>query len=349
MPEPNQFDSLGEKTKNINIALKYTNGDMEKARKMVNGQLNDVVIAKGRFSVANHTYGIFLFFYNKENRYIMNINSLLTKTKALHEKVSINDNWKFFYGKFKDFINLESPPENNSVSSYDFTRHLIDSLKGYEIFDYIAESNVELSTDALTEIISKLFNRDEVHCRLDFEQTSSLALELSGIPVEEPPSSLDQTETPGQTGEEKLMAKIESEAAHVIDGRVIVAPVKGKYIKDIEPGDKIKVLFTNEDDSIAVKVATAQKAITPDGEMLPVKARIKAKIPLKEGGFMLYGVVAKNILARIVEEENVKIEMDMPQQVPASDATNNPLLLYIAFGSGIALIILILLILLMKT
>lgn len=349
MPENNQFNSLGETTKNINIALKYTNGDIEKARKMVTGQWNDVVVTKGRFSVGNHTFGIFLFFYNKENRYIMNINSLLSKSKSLHDKISINDNWKFFYSKFKDFVNLESPPENDSVSSYEFTRHLIDSLKGYEIYDYIAESNLELSTDALIEIIAKLFNREEVNCQIEFEQTSSLVLELSQIPVEEPPSSKEQADGTGISAEEKLMAKIESEAMHVIDGRVIVAPVKGKYIKDIQQGDKIKVLFTNEEDSIAAKVASAQKAITDEGEMLPVKARIKAKIPLKEGGFMLYGVVAKNILARIVEEENVKIEMDVPQQTPTNEKTNSPLLLYVAFGSGILLIILVLIILLMKT
>jgi len=314
MAETNQFDSLGEKTRLINTALKYTRGDVEKAKQMVNGQLNDVIITKGRFSVGGHTYGVFLIFFNIENNYIMNLNSLISDTRSIHDKVSINDGWKFFYSKFKDFVSNEVKSGPKGGGSYEFTRHLIESLGGYDVFGYIVENNIEIVTDILREIIEKYYNRDETQCQLDFEKTSSLQLELSGIPVEEPSIT---KEKPGDetdpSEEERLIARIEKEADHVVDGRVIVSPVKGKYINDILTGDKMKVLLTNENDNIAVKVATAQKAITPDGEMLPVKARVKAKIPLREGGFMIYGVVAKNILVRIVEEENVKIEMETTQ------------------------------------
>lgn len=345
MPEPNQFNSLGEKAKSLNIALKYTKGNMDKALQMVNGQLQDVIVTKGRFSVGNHTFGIFIFFYNYEHRYIMNVNSLISKSKSIHDKISINDNWKYFYHKFKDFVNLEVPPKYNTVSSYDFTNHLLNSLSGYDAYDYIIDKNLELATDAITEIISKLFNREEVFCQLEFEETNSLMIELSGIPVEDPPSS-EQPVSIAQSEEENLMKKIESEAAHIINGRVIVSPVKGKYINDITVGDRIKVLL-NQNDEIAVKVATAQKAITPEGDLLPVKARIKAKIPQPTGGFVLYGVVAKNILTKIIEEENVKIEMDNPIQ--PLETTNSPALpLYIAAGLAILLIALILLIFLIK-
>ena len=348
MPELNQFDSLNEKTRHINIALKYTRGNMDKAKQMVNGQLNDVVITKGKFSVGGHTYGVFLIFLNLENNYIMNLNSLLSPSKSLIDKISVNDSWKFFYTKFKDVVNSEADSSQKAGSSYEFTRHLIESLSGYNVFDYISDNNIESVTDILRELIEKYYNRDEAQCQVDFENTSSLNLELAGIPVEEPTETTEKApDGPGLSDEDKLIAKIEKEADHVIDGRVIVSPVKGKYINDIQQGDKIKILLKNEDDQISMKVAEAQKAITPDGEMMPVKARVKAKIPLMEGGYMIYGVVAKNILARVIEEENVKIEMDSSLQPEAKKETDSQTLLYIAILIGalfIALLVIIMLI-----
>lgn len=347
MPELNQFDSLNEKTRHINIALKYTRGNMDKAKQMVNGQLNDVVITKGKFSVAGHTYGVFLIFFNLENNYIMNLNSLLSPSKSLIDRISVNDSWKFFYTKFKDVVNSEADSSQKAGSSYEFTRHLIESLSGYNVFDYIVDNNIESVTDILRELIEKYFNRDEAQCQVDFENTSSLNLELAGIPVEEPTETAEraQDET-GLSDEDKLIAKIEKEADHVIDGRVIVSPVKGKYINDIQQGDKIKILLKNEDDPISVKVAEAQKAISPDGEMMPVKARVKAKIPLMEGGYMIYGVVAKNILVRVIEEENVKIEMESSLQPETRKETDSQTLLYIAILIGALLIALLVIIML---
>jgi hypothetical protein len=348
MAETNQFNSLNEKTRHINIALKYTGGDMDRAKQMVNGQLNDVAITKGRFSVGGHTYGVFLVFFNLTNNYIMNLNSLLTQDKSLNDKISINDGWKFFHSKFKEVVSDETETNKTSGSTYDFTRHLINSLNGYGVFNYVAENNIEAVTDILREIIEKYYNRDETQCQIDFERTSSLNLELMGIPVEDPPSAQESGQSDqGLSDVEKQIAEIEKEADHIITGRVIVSPVKGKYINDIQQGDKIRILLTSKEDEISVKVANAQKAITPDGEMLPVKARVKIKIPLAEGGFMIYGVVAKNILARVVEEENVKIEMESAPQAETVKETDNQTMLYIAVLIGalfIALLVIVMLI-----
>ncbi|MBP7582505.1 MAG: hypothetical protein KBA61_00625 [Spirochaetes bacterium] len=348
MAETNQFNALNETTRLIKIALKYTGGDMEKAKQMVNGQLNDVAITKGRFSVGGHTYGVFLVFFNLANNYIMNLNSLLTPSKSLNDKISINDGWKFFYSKFKEVVNEEAETSKTAGSSYEFTQHLIASLNGYGVFNYVAENNIEAVTDILREIIEKYYNRDEAQCQIDFERTSSLNLELAGIPLEEPSSA--RVAAPSETSPsepESLITQIEKDAEHVITGRVIVSPVKGKYINDIQQGDKIRILLTDKNDTISEKVASAQKAVTTEGEWLPVKARVKAKIPLTEGGFMIYGVVAKNILARVVEEENVKIEMDSTPRAEAVKETDSQTMLYIAVliaALFIALMVIVLLI-----
>ncbi len=109
------------------------------------------------------------------------------------------------------------------------------------------------------------------------------------------------------------MREIEAQVEYVIPGSVIVSPVKGKYINDIKAGEKITVMLSGKD-PVSDKIARMFNAITSDGQYLPVKARIKEKVPLSTGGFAIYALVAKNVLVKIIEEENVKIETDKQEQ-----------------------------------
>ena len=59
-----QYDSLNEKTKLIDIALLYTGGDMDKAKAMVAGQLDDIIGIKGKFYLSrNGQSGMFFSFF----------------------------------------------------------------------------------------------------------------------------------------------------------------------------------------------------------------------------------------------------------------------------------------------
>ncbi len=342
MPDnDSQFSSLGEKTKLINSALKYTNGDVEKARMMVAGQFNDDVVLKGKFSIEQTgIYGIFIIFVNVVNRYVLNVNSLISNRKSLFDKARVNDNWKSFYVDFKDFVNNEG---DSAISSYDFTNHLIDSLDGYDVFDEIKDKNIESLTGVLREIISKFKGMEKIQCQLNLEETNSLYLENEGIPIELPH---EDEEIPAESTESSLEAKIENiekQAEFIVEGRIIVSPVKGKYINDIKKGENIRVLFTNKDDNISLNIAKSQNAFSKEGDYLPVKARIKEKIPLEEGGFIIYAVVARNVLVKIVEEENVKIEMEALYRESKSEKGDGRTLLYLAILIGLLLIALIIL------
>ena len=43
-----QYDNISEKARKIETALKFTSGDMEKAKMMASGKLQDVVVIKGK-------------------------------------------------------------------------------------------------------------------------------------------------------------------------------------------------------------------------------------------------------------------------------------------------------------
>ena len=347
--ETSQYDSFSEKSKLIDIALKYTNGDMEKAKLMTSGMYNDVEVIKGKFAInRQNIYGIFFIFINIPNKYIMNINVLLLSNNNIYSKSNIFDNWKSFYIDFREYARRE---DENAINSHDFTNHLIHSLKGYNAFVDIEEENLENLTEIIKEIISKYYKLEEIDCQIALEKSNSLNLELKGIPVELPSGMEDIKELEDiVTKEDKRISEIEAQADYIIEGRVIISPIKGRYIYDLKIGEKIKILLANHDEK-SKSIAKRLNALSEDEEILPINARVKEKIPLESGGFLIYGLIAKNVLVKIIEEENIKIEVDSHQlssttsktadsKVAKIDSTGR-LLIYLILLIGLILSILL--------
>lgn len=346
MPEEmSEYDSFNEQSKLIDTALKYTNGDMEKAKQMVSGVYSDVEVVKGKYAIPRMSiYGIFYFFLNIPNRYVMNINVLISNND-IHSQANIFENWKTFYIDFGEFTRKEF---QYAIDSSDFTNHLWDSMEGYNVYAEIDEENLEKLTVIINEIICKFYQVANIEIQLALEKISSLALELEGIPVEyhrkEPAKEIDIIDSE----EDRRITEIENQADHIVDARVIVSPLKGKFINDIKISEKIKIVLTLKDNK-TLDIARKLNAVAEDGELLPINARIKEMIPLEKGGFIIYGLIAKNVLVRIVEEENIKIEMDTPQassmrlkenkeQKQDSTSSDSRMIIYLVLVIGILLI-----------
>jgi hypothetical protein len=273
MAEKNtQFDSLNEKTKLINSALKYTDGDVDKARLMVSGQLNDIVALKGRFYIDQKGYyGIILIFFNILKEYIVNINSYYSKLRSVYDRAKINDIWKSFYVDFKNYIKDAS---DTVEGSFELNKHMYDVLAARNIFEDVEYKNIDELTKVMREILCKFFDVEKVQCQIDLNDTNSISLELEGVPIELKEES-GEADDAIESEYDKKIAAIEAEADFLIPSRIILSPVKGKYIYDVKRGDTIKVLFTNKNDELSCRVAKTLNSLHESGDFLPVKARIK--------------------------------------------------------------------------
>ena len=331
-----QFDSLGEKARQINTALKHTGGDMDKARMMVSGQLSDVGVMKGRFTVAGRFYGAFLLFFNTEWNYLMNVNAVVAGGKTIYDRISLNDNWKSFNQALTRIVENDQYGEKKLQDSYPLIRHLADSINGFNIIDEVRSKNIEALTNTFIEILGKFYKTDDITCQIDQESTTSIVLENENIPFDSP--QVDQEESAEESQEsliENKIREVEKLADHIIDAKVIVSPVRGKYINDVKIGDLIRVVPVNKFEEVSIKVAKTLNAYSEEGDYLPMKARVKAKFPLEQGGFLLYALLMKNILARIPEEENVKIEIDQPGLPGEKKENDHSLIIYIALLIGL--------------
>lgn len=304
-----QYDSLNEKAKLVDISMKYTGGDMEKAKAMAGGQFNDIAVIKGKFYIpATGHSGLFFSFFNIVEDYISHVDAVISSNKTIYDKSRVFDDWKTLFAdanKHKENVDM--------IDSGSFIEFLLDALIENDVFLEIEDNNLDELTRKTNDIIATLFNQSTAQCQIDLDQTSSLAMELAGINIEIP-GDTNEAEEPenqefNQSIEDERITKVENEANYVVNGSIIVSPVSGKYINDIDIGDTIMVLLTGND-PVSSKLLNVLKAQDDEGNIKPVKGRIRAKIPLDKSGYIIYALVAKGILAKIVEEENVKIRTE---------------------------------------
>lgn len=329
------YTSLNEQAHMIKHALRFTDGDMEQARQMVAGKYDDAAVIKGKFSIEElDRYGLFIIFLNTSRRFLMNVGTLLLFNKTAVENSRVFDGWRLFYSEFVKLVKKEG---DRASDSYDFSNHLADSLESCDIYSSVENWDFQGVTRSISEIIGKFYNTAKTWCQIEMEKTNSLAVDMEGIPIEQPAERKESIDEQPQGEQERRIAEIEQQAEHVIEAKIIVSPVRGRYINEVSIGDKIKVQLIKKDD-ISLKVAKVLNALTEEGEMLPIKGRIKEKLPLDKKGFIIYALVAKNVLAKIIEEENVKIEMDSQAIEQKPEQGEARLLIYAALLAGLFLV-----------
>ncbi|HOT45296.1 MAG TPA: hypothetical protein PLM53_10120 [Spirochaetota bacterium] len=328
-----QYDSLGEKTKQVDMAMKYTRGDILKAKEMASGQYLDVMVVKGKFLVENKgVSGVFLAFFNYIQEYIANVTCIMSSKSSLYEKTRVFDDWKSLSRDLQAF-----KESSDIVDSQNFTYFLIDSFVGYDVFPDVQERNLDDLTRTVSEIIGKSFNAGTVKCQIELEPTSSLAMELAGVRIDIP--GMEGQGIQEIVAEDERITMIESEAKFVIEGTAVLSPVKGKNVNDLISGDKIRVILTGKD-MVSEKILRLLGAYDAEGARQPITGRIKAKVPFEKGGYILYALVAKGVLAKIFEEENVKLMIDQPQDDFAGKASelDNRIFYIIAVVVGLIIV-----------
>lgn len=320
--------TIGEKAKRIEIALKYTGGDMEKAKIMASGNLNDVTAIKGKFIIPEQKCsGIFLAYFNTVGEYIAAINSAVVSNDSIFSRIRIFDDWKSLYKNMTAY-----QKGTDIIDSQKLDSDLMESFIKTDVFPDVQKQNLDYLSSSIPDMIKESFKSTNIKCQIDLEQTSSLELVLSGVEIlvpftEEEPregqqaAPAEETKIIPDSAFGKKLAEIESKAQFVVEGCCVLSPVKGKIITEISPGERIYVVLPSKD-SVSQKILDAYKARNSEGNPLPIVGRVVEKIPYEiTKGYVLYVLIAKGIYAKIIEEEIVKIQTEL---TAISSESDNP-------------------------
>ncbi|MFW5808551.1 MAG: hypothetical protein ACOCWH_05830, partial [Spirochaetota bacterium] len=260
----------------LQTVLKYAGNDQERARKIMSGDLKDVRVVNGVFSMRDaDLFGQFQLFFNTDDESLMNITLVLFNDPHMYEKIQIEDTWKLFHTKVKQSMEAESV-----LDAEDFIEHLTESIEGYQLALDVVDHDTESVEMTIEEIVKKSFSVDDVECSVTINDISTLDMVENDIPIGKVPRKKPEAEP---AAEEDDRFEIEKQAQFTVNCSLLIAPVSGKYIHDIVPGDLLKVMM-NDRNNVTRKIATALNALDEEGNFLPIKGRVKQIIPLPGGG-----------------------------------------------------------------
>jgi len=306
--------TITEKTKKIEIALKYTNGDMEKAKLMAMGSIVDVLAIKGKFLVEDQNKsGVFLAFFNVIDEYISAIKSLIEPSDTTFTKTRIFDNWRIIY---KDILNYKN--EKDVSSSEKLNEGINNAFVQVDVFPFVQKEDLDKLSSILLNVLKESFDSLNINCQIELEKTNSMELELAGIDIMLPfdinerqesiePQIIFDPDSP--IG--KKIATIESQAQYVVNGNFVISPVKGKLLSEIKPNERVYILLSTKN-PISRKILDTYKSRDADGNPLPFIGKIISVIHNEMNkGYIIHVLVAKGIYAKIIEEENLRIQTEV--------------------------------------
>ncbi|PKL38107.1 MAG: hypothetical protein CVV44_13145 [Spirochaetae bacterium HGW-Spirochaetae-1] len=331
-------DSLVEQTRRFDIATYYCNGDTEKAKQMVAGALKDQYVIKARFSSSSQ-YGAFIIFYNSVYSYVSNITVLVSPSFAL-EDIKTSLDWRHFEEELKKLLDKG---EHDAV----MCNHAREEINGSMNMEFNKELNRLLEiNDAITinhrfkKMVQDRLGFQQIKIIVDHEPSSSLDMELSSVTgrkldPEEIKKQLKQQgdeklEEEQRLNKEVIIEKVDDplsgkEVRLILQGSLILSPIKGKDVGEVVAGDRIKIKIIDSNPK-AIQVARAFKAYDEEtGNIAPIIGRVVSAKYTSREGYKFFAIIAKGIYVHIdEEEENIKVAVEDPAATGQKDSAEAP-------------------------
>jgi hypothetical protein len=320
-------DSLSEQTRKLEIAKYYTHGSFENAKKMVSGSYKDLYAIKAKFSSAS-VYGAFLVFFNTVYQQLTDYYGIVSHEFTVDD-IKTTADWKIFEQEIDKNLKLKLHDDvlGNHLKE---EIHNAFTIQFGQDLKKLLDSSDEIGVNHLFQKVTQdKLGFSNVKISVDFNQLSSLDMELNSISSKKiQPGELQDED---QSGEESVddIEKMEGEedpldgknVKLILEGSLILAPIKGKEISSLARGDRIKIKIVDKNPK-GIALAKAFNAYE-EGKMLPITGRIVSIKSVPAGGYKIFAIVAKGIFIKIEEEEEqIKVAMDDLTAKPADNGAS---------------------------
>ncbi|HOP63646.1 MAG TPA: hypothetical protein PK358_03850 [Spirochaetota bacterium] len=304
--------NFSEQAKKLQIALYYTHNDEEKSKKMLNDTYRDLVVLKGRFSSAS-VYGAFIIFVNSVYLKVVNSFFIVSRSFELADlKTSID--WRNFEKQLDD---VQKKGGGDDIFAAQVKENIARNLNFQELtklFKLIELNDAIAVNHSFQKFLSDVTGFQNIELSLDYETSTSLAMEIHSITgAKIPPAELARGQGEEKAAQEVKIEKVDDslegkEIKLMLNGALILSPIKGKDIAKLTIGDRIMISIIDKNPR-AVDVAKAFNAYDSEGKIKPIPGRI---VSIKRDDCLhVMAIVAKGIYMKIVEEEdNIKVAMD---------------------------------------
>lgn len=303
--------------RDLQIALYYTEDDMDTALSMLNGTYKDQYAVKGSF-VSSSTYGAFICFYNSRIMLFSPMFMVISPFFTTGE-VETDTNWIEFEKQIKAIASL---PDSDSVRSFNAAESISSVMNtGFqtELKKFFDADDFVTINFRFKKMLEDRLNVQQLRLALDVEPVSSLDIERYSITY--PKRNIDELMAKRDERikeAEKLIGNRESPLAGkdvrmLLRGVLVLSPINGKKVAALEVGDKVRITIV-DNHSEAIEFAKTLKIYENEKTIKPISGRIVSIQYTKKSGFEIYASVGKGVYIFITEEESdIKVDVEMRQ------------------------------------
>jgi hypothetical protein len=255
---------------------------------------NNYTILKGRFkAVETNTYGLFIIFFNGNLGTIESLLAIASHYSSLYD----NDPHLPWYIIEENIINLRWKGDiaaNISLDLQHFLEVTLERDRGTELFSLIRNNDeTRMESLLLSVLIKPLGDRN-----IQLETVSELVTKQSMNTIREERNKPKETKVVSQPGTARGLS--------TVDVEMVLAPVSGIPIFELEVGDKIMVKIT--DRTTKGHYAVDLLGARVEGTLIPVPAEV---LDISRGDDNEYTIICKldgDINGKAVETEQVKLK-----------------------------------------
>jgi len=314
-PKNNANLSDGIDQEKLEKALKITGGNLEKAKNLITGKENDTYALKINFACSDvNKYGLVVIFLNYQTFAMKKIFCVSSKNNQIcNEKA--HSSWEHFLSTVLEatYSDINDITSTSQVAS-NLEREMTPAIMNV-ICEKISSKDDHSLHIQFEKIISFVFKSLQTDIQINYEKTSSIMVDdvVSASKSQIENKSKENITTTkkssadfikGDTTAIKMDQELVAQGNSLIGCKLVLSPIKGKYMSQLIPGDIVKVKII---DKSPRAMAVAEKlGLTLGGKMTSTDAKI-ISITKLETGWLIYTIISKNLVGKVVEEEEVKV------------------------------------------
>ncbi|KPJ87274.1 MAG: hypothetical protein AMS17_09020 [Spirochaetes bacterium DG_61] len=232
------------------MLLKFTDGDLDGARRIFKSVPKDIFVIKVKFVTAiTGAYGTFLFCFDEKENQITRFISIISDNKDIG-KLEVTKGWRDFeeelyiYLKRTIIDNLRVEQLEKSIQSKEFLKKIGAVLKSGKQWKRETVQNLLIGQ------LYNIFPDSNIAVKFDIETTDAFELNKAYRGEGEEAEEVEEVENKNkkEAEERKHPRRGRDQSLIVLKVAPVLSPVKGTEARSLEYGDEIQVRITDERD-----------------------------------------------------------------------------------------------------